>query len=126
MNNAQDVVAQRVAESIAFRALIGERLCGDLRSLRLVRTIVRSHHERRDGSGYPMGLRGDEVPLLAEIVAIADSFDAMTTTRPYRVALSDEEAFAELRRDVARGAFRSDLVERFIDLCRVWRSERER
>lgn len=98
--------------------LIGERLCGELRSLRLVRDIVRSHHERRDGSGYPMGLRGDEVPLLAEIVAIADTFDAVTTTRPYRAAASDEAAFAELGRDVARGAFRADLVDRFIALRR--------
>jgi len=99
--------------------IIGERLCGDLRSLRLVRDIVRSHHERRDGSGYPMGLRGDEVPLLAEIVAIADSFDAMTTNRPYRAALSDEAAFAELRGDVSRGAFQHDLVERFLALRRA-------
>lgn len=99
--------------------VIGERLCGDLRSLRPVRTIVRSHHERRDGSGYPMGLRGDEIPILAEIVAIVDTFDAITTTRPYRDALPDEAAFDELWRDVTRGAFRQEYVERFIDLRRA-------
>jgi putative two-component system response regulator len=101
--------------------LIGERLCGDLRSLRLVRDIVRSHHERRDGSGYPAGLRGDQIPILAEIVGIADTFDAVTTTRPYRDALPDAAGFDELRRDVARGAFRQDLVERFIALQRAGR-----
>jgi putative two-component system response regulator len=102
--------------------VIGERLCGDLRSLRLVRDIVRSHHERRDGSGYPMGLKGDEIPLLAEIVAIVDTFDAMTTTRPYRDALPEQAALDELLRDAAKGAFRQDLVERFIGLRRAGQS----
>jgi putative two-component system response regulator len=97
---------------------IGERLCGDLRSLRPVRDIVRAHHERRDGSGYPLGLKGDEVPVLAEIVAIADVFDAMTTTRPYRDALPESEAFIALQLDAARGVFRQDLVDRFIGVCR--------
>ena len=59
--------------------------------------IVRSHHERFDGAGYPRGLRGDQIPLAARIFAIADSFDAMTSDRPYRSALSTEEAVAEIR-----------------------------
>src|SRR6185436_10154018 len=59
--------------------VIGDRLCGTLRSLRNVRPIVRHHHERLDGSGYPDGLRGDAVPLLAQVMSIADAFDAMTT-----------------------------------------------
>jgi putative two-component system response regulator len=95
---------------------IGERLCGTLRSLALVRPIVRHHHEKRDGSGYPDGLRGDEVPLLAEIVAIVDTYDAVTTTRPYRAALPMEHGFAELRRDAAAGFRRRDLVEAFIEV----------
>ena len=59
--------------------------------------IVRSHHERFDGGGYPRGLRGEQIPLAARIFAIADSFDAMTSDRPYRSALSTEEAVAEIR-----------------------------
>jgi HD-GYP domain-containing protein (c-di-GMP phosphodiesterase class II) len=59
--------------------------------------IVQSHHERFDGGGYPRGLRGEEIPLAARIFAIADSFDAMTSDRPYRSALSTEEAVAEVR-----------------------------
>ena len=59
--------------------------------------IVRSHHERFDGGGYPRGLQGEEIPLAARIFAIADSFDAMTSDRPYRSALSTEEAVAEIR-----------------------------
>jgi putative two-component system response regulator len=96
--------------------LIGEELCGNLRSLARVRPIVRHHHEHRDGSGYPDGLCGDEIPLLAQIVAIADAYDAITTTRPYRAALPAAHAFAELRRDVKKGLRRSDLVETFIEL----------
>jgi ribonuclease P protein subunit RPR2 len=59
--------------------------------------IVRSHHERFDGGGYPLGLRGEEIPLAARIFAIADSFDAMTSDRPYRSALPTEAAVAEIR-----------------------------
>ncbi len=58
--------------------------------------IVRSHHERFDGGGYPRGLRGEKIPLAARIFAIADSFDAMTSDRPYRSALSTDEAVAEI------------------------------
>ena len=59
--------------------------------------IVRSHHERWDGGGYPRGLRGEEIPLAARIFAIADSFDAMTSDRPYRAAMSTDAAVAEIR-----------------------------
>jgi putative two-component system response regulator len=100
-------------------AAIGERLCGNLKSLRLVRPIVRHHHERRDGTGYPDGLRGDDVPLLAEIVGVADTFDAITTARPYRAARTAEEAYAELLRDAANGRWRTHLVDRFIELGRI-------
>jgi putative two-component system response regulator len=104
--------------------IIGERLCGNLRSLRLVRSIVRHHHERLDGKGYPNGLRGDEVPLLAQIVSIADLYDAVTTTRPYRAASSPARACEELRGDVMLGARRADLVEAFIALGRNGRFDR--
>ena len=60
--------------------------------------VVEQHHERSDGSGYPYGLAGDDVSVEASIVAVADTFDAMTTDRPYRKALPAEVAFAELRR----------------------------
>lgn len=94
---------------------IGDRLCGALRSLRAVRPIVRHHHERLDGSGYPDRLRGDAVPLLAQIMSIADAFDAMTTVRPYTAARPAAWAADELRREAARGWRRSDLVDRFLD-----------
>ncbi len=98
--------------------IIGDRLCGELRTLRKVRPIVRSHHERLDGSGYPDGLIGDEVPLLAQIMAIADVFDALTSWRPYRDPIPAADACAVLRSEVARGWRSPELVERFIALVR--------
>lgn len=94
--------------------VIGDRLCGELRSLRQVRPIVRHHHERLDGSGYPDGLEGDSVPLLAQIMGIVDVFDAITTMRPYKPAATPDHAYAELMQEVKQGWRRKDLVEAFI------------
>jgi putative two-component system response regulator len=112
--------ADRLSESeyrqIKDHPLIGDRLCGELRSLRRVRPIVRHHHERLDGSGYPDGLAGDAIPLLAQIMGIVDVYDAITTARPYKPAAAPEHACAELMREVERGWRRRDLVEAFIAL----------
>lgn len=96
--------------------VVGDALCSELNSLRRVRSIVRHHHERLDGSGYPDGLRGDSIPLLAQIISIVDIYDALTTDRPYRRAESTGEACAELRAEVARGWRRADLVGAFTTL----------
>jgi putative two-component system response regulator len=93
---------------------IGDSLCAPLQSLRRVRPIVLSHHERLDGSGYPSGLRGDEVPLLAQIVGIVDVFDALTSERPYRVALTPEEAAGHLVREAQEGKFSRHYVDAFL------------
>jgi putative two-component system response regulator len=105
-------------ELIKQHTIIGDRLCGELRSLRLVRKIVRHHHEALDGSGYPDGLSGDQVPLLAQIVGIVDLYDAVTTSRPYREALPPDHAYAELREECARGRRDRQLAEAFITLSR--------
>jgi putative two-component system response regulator len=102
-------------EKMKEHPVIGDRLCGDLRVLHNVRPIVRHHHERQDGSGYPDGLAGDAVPLLAQIISIVDVFDAITTTRPYHIALTPEVAFEELRKEARRGGHRAELVEEFIE-----------
>jgi putative two-component system response regulator len=99
-------------------AVIGDRLCGELRSLRQVRPIVRHHHERQDGSGYPDGLRGDAVPLFAQIIAIVDVFDALTTARPYKAAVAADAACTELIAEAQRGWHRRDLVDTFVALVR--------
>ena len=93
--------------------VIGERLCQQLRTLAPVRPIIRSHHERLDGSGYPDRLSGDDVPLLAQITAVVDVYDALTTERPYRGALTSDGAFEKLYEEVDRGMHKRALVDVF-------------
>ena len=81
------------------------------RQVELMRTIIASHHERLDGSGYPLGLAGDGIPLAARIVAVADVFDALTSRRPYKPAWRNEDAIAQMRREAAAGKLDSACVE---------------
>jgi putative two-component system response regulator len=99
---------------VKSHTIVGDELCRHLRSLDPVRPIVRHHHERLDGSGYPDGLRGDAVPLLAQVVGIVDVHEAVTTQAPYQPAHTNEQAIAVLRDHVARGWRNGDLVEAFI------------
>jgi putative two-component system response regulator len=102
---------------------IGDDLCRTVRSFEAVRPIVRHHHERVDGRGYPDGLAGDQIPLLAQIVSVVDVFDALTTDRPYRMALSTSTAYRMLREEAHGGWCPQDLVETFIDLHQTLRLE---
>lgn len=97
--------------------VVGDGLCAGLRSLNKVRPIVRHHHERLDGSGYPDGLKQGQVPLLAQIVGIVDVFDAMTTLRPYRAARSREDAFDVLRQEASKGWRDRELVDEFVKVA---------
>lgn len=98
--------------------IIGDKLCGELRSLRRVRPIVRYHHERLDGSGYPEGLRGQAIPLLAQILSVVDVFDALTTARSYKPALTLEAAYGVLSREADRGWRNPEIVDVLISLGR--------
>jgi len=93
--------------------VIGANLIGEVPNLERIRPIVLAHHEHYDGSGYPNGLKGDEIPLAAQIISVADTYEAMTSTRPYRQALAHAEAVAELRR-VAGTQLNPIVVEAFI------------
>jgi putative two-component system response regulator len=108
-------------EVVKRHPVIGESVCGELRLLRLVKPIVRHHHERLDGSGYPDGLCGDAVPVLAQITGIVDVYDALTTDRPYRTRVTHDAACAELRREVQLGWREARLVEAFIALAQSGR-----
>ena len=94
--------------------IIGERIVAAAPSLREVAALVRASHERHDGQGYPDGLRGEEIPLGARIVAVCDAFDAMTADRPYRAALPAEVAINELR-SCAGAQFDPRVVEAFVE-----------
>jgi putative two-component system response regulator len=101
-------------ERMKEHTVIGDRLCGQLRTLSGVRSIVRSHHERLDGSGYPDGLRGSDVPLLAQIIGIVDVYDAITTARPYKPALSPADACEQLQQEARRGWRDRRIVDVFV------------
>jgi diguanylate cyclase (GGDEF)-like protein len=100
-----DVVKQHVA--------LGDMIVRDVPNLDLVRAGIRYHHERWDGNGYLAGLAGDGIPLIGRILAVADAFSAMTTTRPYRKALDIAEALRRLE-DAAGSQLDADLVAAFI------------
>ena len=93
--------------------VVGERICAPLKSFRLVLPIIRHHHEKMDGSGYPDGLKGEEIPLTARILQIVDVYDALTTARPYKRALSSAEALEIMAEEVRRGWWDSNVFSEF-------------
>lgn len=97
---------------------IGARLVDGLKSMRLTAPIVHFHHERWDGSGYPIGLRGEEIPLLARVFQIVDIHDALAHRRPYKKALEQDEIIYILRQEVDKGWRQPELVQAFIQLLR--------
>lgn len=98
--------------------LIGIQLVSGMRFLdeRAVQ-VIRNHHERFDGGGYPDGLRGDDIPLSARVFSVVDAYDAMTTDRPYRRALNSEEALERLEGGVGT-QFHAEVVSAFVELMR--------
>lgn len=114
--NKPDKLSDEEMEQMRRHTAMGERMLERIGGvLGEVGTIVRSHHERWDGKGYPDGLRGEEIPIASRVIAACDAFNAMTTDRPYRPARSTEEAIAELRRE-AGGQFDPRVVEALIEV----------
>jgi putative two-component system response regulator len=103
-------------ELMKQHTVIGDDLCRTVRSFETVRPIVRHHHERLDGRGYPDGLAGDDIPLLASIVSVVDVFDALTTDRPYRKAMTIDAALHIMRNDAKTGWCDQTLLEAFVDV----------
>jgi len=96
--------------------ITGETICRPLKSLRLVLPIIRSHHEHSDGSGYPDGLRRDAIPLLARVLQVVDVYDALRTARPYKPALSHEQAAITMREEAHAGFWDEALAGEFLSL----------
>lgn len=105
-------------EIVRQHPVTGERICAPLKCLRAVLPLIRHHHERMDGSGYPDGLYGEEIPLKARVLQVADVYDALTNDRPYREPLSPEEALEILRQEAMYGWLDASLVWRFSRMCR--------
>jgi len=98
--------------------VIGERICTPLKSFRLVLPIIRHHHEKLDGSGYPDGLQGGAIPLTARVLQIVDVYDALTTKRPYKKAFSSGEALLTMKEEVAKGWWDPHIFGEFDHLIR--------
>jgi len=94
----------------------GVEICRHLQSLRPVLPLIRHHHERWDGSGYPDGLRGEQIPLLARILQLADIYDALTSPRPYKPAFQPHEALEIMEQETSRGWRDPSLMARFFVL----------
>jgi putative two-component system response regulator len=92
---------------------IGENICRPLRSLRLVLPIIRHHHEHWDGTGYPDGLAGMDIPLLARVLQVVDVYDALRTERPYKPSLAHEDAYRAMMHEADSGLWDLELVEEF-------------
>ena len=118
----QGRLSQSEHEEMVHHVEYGASILDKAPSLRRYIPAVRHHHERQDGKGYPDRLSGDNIPLFASIIAVADTFDAMTSNRPYRKAFSEEEALRELVR-VAGTQLRGDLVDVFVELIDTRRAE---
>jgi putative two-component system response regulator len=91
--------------------IVGERICAPLKSFRNVLPIIRSHHEKQNGTGYPDHLKGDEIPLTARILQTVDIYDSLTTDRPYRKALSQARALEIMWEETRRGWWDAELVD---------------
>ncbi len=94
--------------------VIGAELLAPLRSMRRVVPIVRHHHESWNGNGYPDKLAGEEIPLIARAFSLVDAFDALTTERPYKGAVSVEEAFEVLNKECDAGKWDPELLKKFM------------
>ena len=93
--------------------ITGENICKPLKSLRLVLPIIRNHHEHSDGSGYPDGLRQNQIPLLSRVLQVVDVYDALRTARPYKPALSHAQAAITMREEARDGLWDEELVMEF-------------
>ena len=102
-------------EEMRQHVLIGEQICQPLRSMRGVIPIIRSHHERWDGSGYPDGLKEDEIPFLAQIFQLIDIYDALTSERPYKKAFTPTEALSIMMEETEKGWRDKKLMQQFTE-----------
>jgi putative two-component system response regulator len=108
-----DVGKVAVPDHMEQHPIVGERICAPLKSLRHVLPIIRHHHEKLNGSGYPDGLKGEEIPLTARILQIVDIYDALATDRPYRKAFQPEEVFTIMHEEAKRGWWDDSLICEF-------------
>ena len=104
---------------LRLHPVVGERICASLKSFQLVLPIIRHHHEKMDGSGYPDRLKGDQIPLTARVLQIVDVYDALSTVRPYKSALSAAAALDIMKHEVKKGWWDPDVFAVFENLIKA-------
>ncbi len=101
--------------------IIGENICKPMKSMRLVLPIIRNHHEHWNGSGYPDGLSGHDIPLLARLLQVVDVYDALRTVRPYKIAISHDDAERIMHDEARTGLWDQELVGEFFAMLAAQR-----
>lgn len=114
--NKSEMLTEEEKFQIALHPELGEQICSPLNAMSEIRTIIRHHHEKLDGSGYPDGLKGDEISIEVRIVAIADIFDALTTDRAYRKALDANHALDIIKAEALEGKLDQVIVAEFEEM----------
>jgi HD-GYP domain-containing protein (c-di-GMP phosphodiesterase class II) len=122
--NKQDKLTDEEFDSIKAHPKRGKIILEPVLELKEIGKIVRSHHEKYDGTGYPDGLKGSEIPLGSRIMVVADSYDAITSQRPYRDATSHRRAVKELIR-CSGTQFNPEVVEHFLDIHHTFKPDKE-
>ncbi len=109
-------LAEWELEEVRMHPIIGEQICKPLRSMRSLLPLLRSHHEKLNGTGYPDGLAGDAIPLLVKVLAVADVYDTLRSDRAYRGAFGHEQAVRILQQEVERGWWQADIVALMLEV----------
>jgi len=120
LHKSEDLTEEET-KLVKDHVLIGETICMPLHSARHILPVIRNHHERWDGSGFPDGLGGEAIPLFARIVAITDSFDAMVSIRPYRSPYSVKDAIATMEQEKHSGQWDPGLLDNFVRMMKEFR-----
>jgi putative two-component system response regulator len=121
LKKGSDLTA-REWEIMKLHPVTGENICKPLKSLRLVLPIIRHHHEHMDGSGYPDGMGAGEIPVLPRVLQVVDVYDALRTARPYKPALSHDDAAQVMRQEARQGLWDAELVGEFLSMLIARRS----
>ncbi len=111
-----NVLTEEETEIIKMHVVLGEEICKPLVSMRRILPAIRNHHERWDGKGFPDGLAGDDIPLIARILAIVDSFDAMVSERCYRGCKSAKDALEMMKKEQRNGQWDPELLSHFLEM----------
>ena len=115
----KELLTKEELELIRKHPVVGEEICKPLHSLKQILPGIRHHHERWDGKGYPDGLKGEDVPIIARIINVTDSFDALVSERPYRRSFNTDVVLKLMKDQKSSGQWDPWLVEKFVKMMEI-------